>query len=185
MTYTNINNPVKLSHFIMKERMGKNIRACDMTAGNGKDSEFILKNLNPSMLYCFDIQKQAMTNTKNLIGDYPNFKFILDSHENIDSYIDEKIDLFVYNLGFLPKGDKSITTDYKTVIKSLEKSLNLLNDKGLILICLYPGHESGRLEAKFIEKFLKELDQKSYQVIKYDFLNQINNPPYLISLRKL
>ena len=70
------------------------------------------------------------------------------------------------------------------MIKALEKSLKLLNDKGLILICLYPGHESGRLEGEFIEKFIKNLDQKIYQVIKYGFLNQVNNPPYLISIRK-
>ncbi|MDY3006816.1 class I SAM-dependent methyltransferase [Anaerococcus sp. AGMB00486] len=185
MTYTEINNPVKLAHLIIKERIDKNIRACDMTAGNGKDSEFILKNLNPRMLYSFDIQKKAMENTKNLIGSCPNFKFILDSHDNIDKYIYEKIDLFIFNLGYLPRGDKSITTNYKTVIRALKKSLKLLNHNGLIIICVYPGHESGRLEGEFLEEFMENLDQKIYQVIKYDFLNQVNNPPYLISLRKL
>ena len=110
MNYTKINNTVKLAHFIMKERVDKNIIACDMTAGNGKDSKFILDNLKPKMLYSFDIQKMAMENTKKLVGENLNFKFILDSHENIDKYVDEKVDLFIFNLGYLPKGDKSITT---------------------------------------------------------------------------
>src|SRR5699024_2277297 len=123
--------------------------------------------------------------TLKLVGDRDNFVFILDNHKNIEKYIKEPIDLFIFNLGYLPKGDKSITTNYKDVIKALKSSLKLLNDDGLILICLYPGHEKGTLEAIYIEDFLKNLNQKSFQVIKYDFFNQINNPPYLITIRKI
>lgn len=44
MTYIDeiINNPVKLSHYIIENRTKNNIKACDMTAGNGYDSKFIL-----------------------------------------------------------------------------------------------------------------------------------------------
>ena len=179
MIYTDeiINNPVKLSHYLIENRVENNIRACDMTAGNGKDSKFILDKKNPKILYAFDSQK--------LIGQRENFKFILDDHKNIEKYIEEKIDLFIYNLGFLPKGDKSITTNYKSVIKSLESALNLLNENGLILITFYPGHEAGKNEAFYVGNFLKNLDQKNFQIIKYDFFNQINNPPFLISIRKV
>lgn len=187
MTYIDeiINNPVKLSHFIIENRTKNNIKACDMTAGNGYDSKFILDKKNPEILYAFDIQDLAKNNTIKLIGNRSNLKFILDNHKNIDKYINEKIDLFVYNLGFLPKGDKSITTDYKSVIESLKYSLKLLNKNGLILITFYPGHDKGKEESKYVGKFLKSLNQKLFQVIKYDFFNQINNPPYLVSIRKL
>lgn len=49
MIYTDeiINNPVKLSHYLIENRMENNIRACDMTAGNGKDSKFILDKKPP------------------------------------------------------------------------------------------------------------------------------------------
>ena len=48
MIYTDeiINNPVKLSHYLIENRVENNIRACDMTAGNGKDSKFILDKKN-------------------------------------------------------------------------------------------------------------------------------------------
>ena len=156
-----------------------------MTAGNGKDSKFILDKKNPKILYAFDIQKLSQERCQKLISQRENFKFILDDHKNIEKYIGEKIDLFIYNLGFLPKGDKSITTNYKSVIKSLESALNLLNKKGLILITFYPGHEAGKNEALYVCDFLKNLDQKNFQLIKYDFFNQINNPPFLISIRKV
>lgn len=187
MIYTDeiINNPVKLSHYLIEHRVENNIRACDMTAGNGKDSKFILDNKNPNILYAFDIQKLSQERCKKLIGQKKNFKFILDDHKNIEKYIEEKIDLFIYNLGFLPKGDKSITTNYKSVIQSLKSCLDLLNEKGLILITFYPGHEEGKNEEKYVGEFLKNLDQKTFQVIKYNFYNQINNPPFLISIRKV
>lgn len=187
MIYTDeiINNPVKLSHYLIENRVENNIRACDMTAGNGKDSKFILDNKNPKILYAFDIQKLSQERCKKLIGQRKNFKFILDDHKNIEKYIEEKIDLFIYNLGFLPKGDKSITTNYKSVIESLKSCLNLLNENGLILITFYPGHEEGKNEEKYVGEFLKNLDQKTFQVIKYNFYNQINNPPFLISIRKV
>lgn len=187
MIYTDeiINNPVKLSHYLIENRVENNIRACDMTAGNGKDSKFILDNKNPKILYAFDIQKLSQERCKKLIGQRKNFKFILDDHKNIEKYIEEKIDLFIYNLGFLPKGDKSITTNYKSVIKSLKSCLDLLNEKGLILITFYPGHEEGKNEEKYVGEFLKNLDQKTFQVIKCNFYNQINNPPFLISIRKV
>lgn len=156
-----------------------------MTAGNGNDSKFILDKKNPKILYAFDIQKLSQERCQKLIGQRENFKFILDDHKNIEKYIEEKIDLFVYNLGFLPRGNKSITTNYKSVIKSLESALSLLNKNGLILITFYPGHEAGKDEAFYVGNFLKNLDQKKFQLIKYDFYNQINTPPFLISIRKV
>ena len=187
MIYTDeiINNPVKLSHYLIENRVENNIRACDMTAGNGNDSKFILDKKNPKILYAFDIQKLSQERCEKLIGQRDNFKFILDDHKNIEKYIEEKIDLFIYNLRFLPKGDKSITTNYKSVIQSLKSCLNLLNENGLILITFYPGHDEGKNEEKYVGEFLKNLDQKTFQVIKYNFYNQINNPPFLISIRKV
>ena len=157
----------------------------DEHAGNGNDSKFILDKKNPKILYAFDIQKLSQERCEKLIGQKDNFKFILDDHKNIEKYIEEKIDLFIYNLGFLPKGDKSITTNYKSVIQSLKSCLDLLNENGLILITFYPGHEEGKNEEKYVGEFLKNLDQKTFQVIKYNFYNQINNPPFLISIRKV
>ena len=35
---------------------------------------------------------------------------ILDGHENIDLYVKEEVDFVIYNLGYLPRGDKNIIT---------------------------------------------------------------------------
>ena len=158
--------------------------AVDMTSGNGFDSKFILDTLKPKKLYAFDIQKDAMANSKSLIGSNKAYNFILDSHEYVDKYIKEEIDLAIYNLGYLPKGDKNITTRVDTTLTSLEKVLKLLKKSGKVYITVYPGHSEGQKESKALDSYLESLNQKNFVVLKFTYPNQINNPPYLYLVGK-
>lgn len=154
--------------------------AVDMTAGNGYDSKFILDEIRPKKLFAFDIQELAKENTLNLLGDKENFAFILDSHANMDKYIDENIDLVIFNLGYLPRGDKNITTNWETTILAIKKSLELLSPRGKIIITIYPGHPAGQIESEKINEFLRNLNYKKYTVLSLAFTNKINNPPYVM-----
>ena len=158
--------------------------AADMTVGAGNDSLYILENTKVERLYGFDIQKEAKKNTEALIGNRDDFKFILDSHANIDKYIREEIDLAIYNLGYLPRGDKNITTKEASTLESLEKILNLLAKNGKVLITVYPGHEEGFLESQSLEKYLGNLDQKDFVVLELSYKNQKNMPPYVYMVGK-
>lgn len=158
--------------------------ACDMTAGNGNDSLFILDELKPKKLIAFDIQKKAKESSLKLIGKRENFDFILDSHENIDKYIKKDLDLAVYNLGYLPRSDKTITTLYQSTLKSLEKTLKLLRKNAKVYITVYPGHEEGRIEAEKIEDFIKSLPAKEYAIMKITYPNKGDIVPYLIIIEK-
>lgn len=173
----------ELAKEILKNEKKINI-AVDMTAGNGYDSKFILDELKATRLYAFDIQAKAKENTQKLIGNRENFTFILDSHENIDKYIKEKIDLAIYNLGYLPKANKSITTKKASTINSLKKLLAILNKDGKIFISVYPGHKEGKLEADALDSYLGNLDQKLFTVLKLSYPNQKNTPPYLYIISK-
>lgn len=44
------------------------------------------------------------------------------------------------------------------------------------MITTYPGHEEGSLEDSKIYDYLKSLDQKIFNVIKLEFINQKNKP---------
>lgn len=48
----------------------------------------------------------------------------------------------------------------------------------------YPGHKSGLEEANIIGEYLKDLNQKEFDVLKYEFINQVNNPHFLIAIKK-
>lgn len=156
----------------------------DMTVGAGNDSKYILENTGVKKLYGFDIQKDAKKRALELIGEDLRFNFILDSHANIDKYIKEGIDLAIYNLGYLPGGDKEITTEHESTIESLEKTLKLLNKDGMVVLTIYPGQPAGKIESEKIENYLKSLDQRKYEVIKIAYPNRPNNPPYIITIQK-
>lgn len=156
----------------------------DMTMGNGNDTLFLCKIAK--FVYAFDIQQIALDNTKKKLteNNLNNYELILDSHENIDLYIKEEVKGFIYNLGYLPSGDKNITTLYSSTINSLKKALLLLKEKGIIVLVVYEGHDNGKVESIKLNEFLVSLPQKEYDVITYRFINQINNPPYVVVIER-
>ena len=178
-----MNNIIDFSHELLKDINNKKY-AVDMTVGNGFDTLFLCEHYE--FVYGFDIQQVAIDNTKKKLEENKlnNYKLILDSHSQIDKYINNGLDAIIYNLGYLPKGDKQITTKYEDVLISLNKVLPLLNKGGRIVIIFYPGHESGKKEIENIIPFLNNLDQKEFEVIKYEFINQINEPPFLIAIER-
>ena len=85
-----------------------------------------------------------------------------------------KVSLVLFNLGYLPNGDKSITTNYESTILAIEDSFKLIHKMGMILIVIYPGHENGKLESIKIHEYL---DNNNINYIEY---HNTNNPiaPY-------
>ena len=167
---------------LIKNKNGSFNLAIDATCGRGNDTLFLLGLFKE--VYAFDIQKEAITSTKDLTKEYNNVKIICDSHENICTYVKNEVDVVMYNLGYLPNGDKNKTTNYKSTIESIKCALNILAKDGVVTVVCYPGHEEGLKESVEVEKYLKTLNQKEFDVIKYDFINQINNPPFLLAIRR-
>ncbi len=165
---------------IINDFIEKKLIAIDATLGNGYDTDFLSKVFNK--VYAFDVQKEAILNYKE--KNIENVSLILDSHENFDKYIKENVDCIVYNLGYLPGSDKSITTKKESTLKSLESGLNLLKENGLMIIALYSGHEEGKKEKKAVLSYCENLSNKKFGVIYQQFLNRTNNPPSLVIIEK-
>ena len=91
----------------------------------------------------------------------------------------------VFNFGWLPGSDKTLTTRADTSIRALASALALLEQGGLLAAVVYPGHEAGRLEACAVEHWAQSLPQQQYAVLKYGFINRQNHPPYLLAVEKL
>lgn len=188
MSYKRIDNVLNIGHNLIRKYVRQGNRVLDCTVGNGRDTLLLSKLVgSQGKVYGFDIQEVAITKTRKLLkekGSKDNVDLILDSHEHIDQYIDEKLDLIIYNLGYLPGGNKNIRTTAATSVKSIKKSLNLLYPNGILLVTVYLGHAGGIEEKEEIEELLINLDQKYYNVLKYQFINQINNPPILYMVEK-
>lgn len=189
MSYREVVNTIKFTRDIISRNVKSASICVDCTVGNGNDISLLASIVGEEgKVYGFDIQALAIERTyqrlkdKNLDG---NTILIEDNHENIADYIDEEVDFFIYNLGYLPRGDKSIKTDSESTIKSLELALSLLKGNGIILITCYTGHDGGMEEKNAIENFLVKLEQEKFNVLKYDFLNQKNFPPILYCIEKM
>lgn len=133
------------AHEEWKKHLRPGNRAIDATCGNGHDT-LILSTLNLSHLYVFDIQEKPLKKQKRL-GVRENISYHLGCH-SIFLGVETSVNLIVYNLGYLPGGNKSLTTQAETTLKSLENGLNLLSSGGLISMTLYPGHSEGAREKR-------------------------------------
>src|SRR6056297_2052662 len=163
----NLMQGVEFSHWLFSNFIDNNKIFVDATCGNGNDTLFLAEKVSSQgKIYAFDID------------------FIVDGHENIDSYLENKIDGIIYNLGYLPGSQKDIKTEKVTTIKSLKKALELLSQGGLIVIVIYTEHQGGNEEKEAVLDFASKLDYKKYNVLHYHFINQKKNPPEVIGIKK-
>ncbi len=160
----------------------------DATAGNGNDTLFLSEHVGENgHVYAFDIQQQALDSTAARLEDLMDrVTLVLDSHANVDQYVQSPIGGAMFNLGYLPYSeDLSIITKPDTTIAAIHKLLGLLKKDGLITISVYDGHEGGADERDALLAYVKSLHQADVHVARYELLNQRNNPPFLLSIEKL
>ncbi|NLP28117.1 MAG: rRNA methylase [Clostridia bacterium] len=175
-----INDVSNIAHGVIKNYCTNFITALDATLGNGYDTDFLSSLFDT--VYAFDIQEQCILNYKNKGNN--KVTLIHDSHENIDRYINKGLDCVMYNLGFLPGGDKDLTTVYESTLKSIEKALLLLNPQGILTIAIYPGHQAGKLEKEHLLDYCRKLPKHKFGVLYSQFVNRQNNPPELLIIEK-
>src|SRR5699024_5237808 len=90
----------------------------------------------------------------------------------------------IFNLGYLPKSNKSIITLPNTTKKALDALLERLAPKGRIVIVAYYGHEGGAEELLTVRHYCEQLPQELYNVLNYQFIDQKNQPPILFCIEK-
>lgn len=174
---------IDIAHHLMRSYITKNDVVVDMTMGNGHDTLFLAQI--SKFVYAFDIQEQALESTQKRLdlNNIKNVKLILDSHEFIDKYTSD-YNSVVYNLGYLPHGDKSITTLETSTLNSLKKVMHDMTEGGIVFMVIYPGHEEGKKESEQLENFFKTIDHRFYKFVKTHLPYQHLNPPYLVMIYK-
>ncbi|MBS5927797.1 MAG: class I SAM-dependent methyltransferase [Clostridium sp.] len=170
----------EISHHIINNFLENKNVAIDGTLGNGYDTDFLSENFN--RVYSFDVQKIACDNYKG--KNKENVNVINDSHHKFKEYIDEGVDCIMYNLGFLPGGDKSVTTMHETSLQSIKEGLQLLNNGGIMTICIYRGHNEGKKEESCILDYVVSLPKNKFGVMEHSFLNRSEVAPMLIVIEK-
>lgn len=166
--------------------------AVDCTAGNGHDTLFLASEAGTTgAVYGFDVQQSAIEATRKRLDevrDRAPVELFNTGHENLSSALEgigiDGVDLVVYNLGYLPKHDKSVTTMTETTRSSIRQAMKLLRPGGAVSVIAYPGHDEGARELEMLLEELKCVNQNEFDVLKSEFINQANNPPVLFLIEK-
>ncbi|ADC87260.1 class I SAM-dependent methyltransferase [Staphylococcus lugdunensis] len=161
----------------------------DATCGNGFDTLFLAQHVPKGHVYGFDIQQQAIDNTAKKIKSFKNVSLIHDSHEYISDHLisahKNKITAAIFNLGYLPKGDKSIVTQPESTIRAIDAIFEQLTIEGIIVVVIYHGHFQGKLERDALLDYFSNIDQTKAQVLQYQFINQRNDAPFICAIEKI
>lgn len=171
-----------ISHLLLSNHIKQGDLVIDATCGNGFDTLFLASLVGEKgIVHAYDIQEEAITNSKQLTKELNNIIYHLESHENINQ---ENIKAIIFNLGYLPKGDKNITTTYESTKNIITKLVNSfdVNPNMLILLVVYPGHDEGNKESIWLDEFVSSLDT-SFMCCKYQPINQ-HNSPYILTIEK-
>ena len=170
---------------LLEEAVSPGDCVIDGTAGNGHDTLFLAELTGPSgKVFAFDIQQEAIKATSEKVRGYQHVELVHDSHAKIQEYVKESVSAAVFNLGYLPKGDHSIITKAQSTLTALQQCLDLLQANGVLLVVVYSGHEGGSEERDAVMEFVSALPQKSFGVLKYEFVNQKHSPPFLLAVEK-
>ena len=158
--------------------------AVDFTMGNGHDTAFLSKTVGPDgHVYAFDIQEQALTSTAKTLreeGCPENYTLIHDSHHKVAEYVKEPYRAGMFNLGYLPGGDKRITTMRETTLPAIEAAVALLAPDGILNIAVYPGHAEGEAEGKLICDYLSSLSRYRVCATLVKILNSPTSPYFIM-----
>lgn len=182
------------AHKLVLERLDAHSGyAIDATAGTGVDTLMLAKAAGRrGQVFSFDIQQDALDRTQERLDKEDQAKLasvqlILDSHATMSQYIPEaqhgKIQVIMFNLGYLPTGDLRIITEPESTLMALNSAFDLLAIRGILTIVLYPGHAGGAEEAEAVQAWASSLPVAVAQSIIYRQL-QRQDAPYLIAIEK-
>jgi len=180
------------SRILLEKAISPGDIAIDATVGNGHDTLY-LTNLvgEQGHVYGFDIQEQAIEQTKKrLIENQADQQvtLFLKSHDQLTAVLPEsskgKVTAAIFNLGYLPGGDKGIVTEANSTISAIEQLLEIMATEGIIVLVVYHGHPEGAVEKDELMKYVTNLPQDRAHVLHYGFMNQVNAPPFIIAIEK-
>ncbi|MDP7537467.1 MAG: class I SAM-dependent methyltransferase [Methylococcales bacterium] len=164
----------------------------DATAGNGYDTAFLANTVGPhGHVYVFDLQKKALTTTKSHLAtqglNHIPVTYCLSDHQHLSQHIAKNhslnIKAIMFNLGYLPGGEKTMTTQPESTLIAIQSAVNLLAIEGCLSIIAYPGHSAGVLEFTCISEWFTTLNPLSYALKRISIKNTLRPAPEVFFIR--
>lgn len=179
----------KVAHALVGAVLRDGDIAVDATLGNGHDTAFLADRVGASgWVYGFDVQPQALTGTAAGLGDNNRVTLFNASHAELAARIPAhdhgRIRAVMFNLGYLPGGDKRIITDADSTLTALTAALALLAPDGIVTVIAYPGHAGGDTETERVKDACNRLAPGEFEVGVYVSDAGNTDAPVLLAIRK-
>ena len=150
--------------------------AIDATAGNGHDTCFLAQQVGAEgKVFAFDIQQQALDSTalqldQQQLDSQVQLFHLGHQHmrASIPSNLHGQIRAVMFNLGYLPHGDKDLTTTRHSTVPALQQAADLLHPQGILSVLGYRGHPGGREETATVEQTLLSLSTPHRHLSRFD-----------------
>ena len=193
-----IRQTTELAMHIVRAYVKPSDTVIDATCGNGHDT-LALAEMGPARLYAFDVQEAAVRATTQLLEDNDYGKSIKSGriiirqlgHEEMAGFLAgdggqsaAQVKAVVFNLGYLPGGDKDITTKADTTLAAVRSAMDLLQPDGLICITMYSGHAEGKQEKENLLDFAAGLDAGKWHTAYVSMPNQKHDPPEVLLITR-
>ena len=186
--YAGLRGAVALSHFFLRERVKAGDTVVDATCGNGHDTLLLARLVGETgKVWAFDVQAEALAGTRSLLskaGCLEQAELVAAGHERLAEFVREPLRAVVFNLGYLPGGDKSCVTRPENTVAALQQAIDLLLPDGIITVCLYTGHPGGAEEGEAVENWAATLASEEFNVWRSRQMNRPATAPYLVLVEK-
>ena len=131
---------IPFAHSLLRAHIREGDCVMDGTAGNGHDTLLLAQCVGETgSVFAFDIQAAAIEATRARLAEHgllPHVTLIQDGHQHAAQYIRQPLRAAVFNFGYLPHGDKNITTLPETSVAAVQAALNLLDTAGTPVQCV-------------------------------------------------
>ena len=139
--------------------------AIDATVGNGHDTLFLARRVAPGgRVIAFDVQRPALDRARDRLcaaGVEALTELLECGHEQMAHQVPPgwagQVAAVMFNLGYLPGGDKTLITAAATTVAALDQAAALLRVGGLISLLVYRGHSGARGEIEAVAAWLDRL----------------------------
>lgn len=184
-----------VAHGVWRKVVKPGDTVIDATCGNGHDALELVRMVcadNASgYVYAFDVQEDALANASYLLDQRldsvqrKRVKLLRLCHSQLEKIVGETaIRLVTFNLGYLPGGDHSVTTNVDTTIQALQASSNVLQSGGLISVVAYVGHPGGREEYDAVMNFAANLSTHAWVCSQHEWVNRPLSPRLILMLKR-
>jgi len=175
----------------------------DATTGNGHDTAYlaeVLSDAGGGTLLCIDVQCLALERSRERLratlekrgwvissavaeawdarrtdGAKLSVQWLHGDHALLlERMSTGSASLIVFNLGYLPGGDRGVTTLAATTVRALQAAERVCTAGGCVSVTIYPGHAEGIEEDAAVLEYAGKLPQGSWSVYHTQWLNQRN-----------